>query len=286
MVTATPGGAAATTGTSGEYVLSGLPDGTYTVTPSYSGVPFTPASRSVTVSGSAIKGVDFSDPIPVLKTGTLIYPCLQAICEKDLANGAQKTALVTSATSGGEQPSMVVPMRGGDVAYDGYNMVNGMSWSPLSVYDQTTVLYSGQLTSHCGAATMLRSFDTAATAAAGKMAAFAAPCFYPGEEVHTDIFLVKMDGSEDYIRVTDDADTEHSPVFGSVTENSVTVYYVDTSTHDLMEQVVNTKTAKIVGEPTIFVKGVVDTERALSVNKGYTEIAFVKGVGEIGRAHV
>ena len=46
-----------------------------------------------------------------------------------------------------------------------------------------------------------------------------------------------------------------------------------------MEQVVNTKTAKIVGEPTIFVKGVVDTERALSVNGSYTEIAFVKGVG-------
>ena len=49
-----------TTGTGGTYTFSGLSDGSYTVTPSYSGATFSPTSQSVTVSGANKTGVNFT----------------------------------------------------------------------------------------------------------------------------------------------------------------------------------------------------------------------------------
>jgi len=55
------GGASATTTAdgSGNYSFGGLPNGTYTVTPSKSGVSFNPASQTITISGSSSTGVNF-----------------------------------------------------------------------------------------------------------------------------------------------------------------------------------------------------------------------------------
>ena len=58
----------ATTGTaytnsSGEFLLAGLANGTYTLTPSLHGYAFTPPSRSVTVSGAAITAQDFEGKV-------------------------------------------------------------------------------------------------------------------------------------------------------------------------------------------------------------------------------
>jgi alpha-tubulin suppressor-like RCC1 family protein len=48
------------TNSAGYYTLSGVPNGSYTVTPSQSGVTFTPASRAVTVNNAAVTGQSFS----------------------------------------------------------------------------------------------------------------------------------------------------------------------------------------------------------------------------------
>jgi len=50
----------ATTDASGNYTISGLADGTYTVTPTITGYTFTPATASATVSGADVTGVDFT----------------------------------------------------------------------------------------------------------------------------------------------------------------------------------------------------------------------------------
>ncbi|HVJ09778.1 MAG TPA: N,N-dimethylformamidase beta subunit family domain-containing protein [Acidisarcina sp.] len=58
--------ATATSDSSGNYSFVGLPDGTYTVTPTKSGVSFTPATQSVTVAGTTVTGVNFTANLPVL----------------------------------------------------------------------------------------------------------------------------------------------------------------------------------------------------------------------------
>ncbi|MFD0726511.1 S8 family serine peptidase [Lysobacter brunescens] len=59
-VTISAGGVSATTSSTGAYTLSGLANATYTLTPSLSGYSFTPASRSVTVSGANVIGQNFT----------------------------------------------------------------------------------------------------------------------------------------------------------------------------------------------------------------------------------
>ncbi len=49
-----------TTGVAGTYTISGLANGSYTVTPSYSGATFTPVSASVTVAGANVSSVNFT----------------------------------------------------------------------------------------------------------------------------------------------------------------------------------------------------------------------------------
>jgi hypothetical protein len=50
----------ATTDASGNYTISGLSDGTYTVTPILAGYTFAPATASATVSGADVTGVNFT----------------------------------------------------------------------------------------------------------------------------------------------------------------------------------------------------------------------------------
>jgi hypothetical protein len=62
----------ATTDSSGSYTITGLMNGSYTVTPSKSGCSFSPTSRSVTVSGANVSGVDFKDVLFNLSDGQLL----------------------------------------------------------------------------------------------------------------------------------------------------------------------------------------------------------------------
>jgi len=52
--------ATTTADASGNFTFNNLVDGTYTVTPSYSGYTFTPANRSASLNGSNVVGVNFS----------------------------------------------------------------------------------------------------------------------------------------------------------------------------------------------------------------------------------
>jgi hypothetical protein len=58
--TVTAGSQGATSDASGNYTISGLANGTYTVTPGKSGCTFSPASASVTVSGANVTGSNFT----------------------------------------------------------------------------------------------------------------------------------------------------------------------------------------------------------------------------------
>ncbi len=58
--TVTAGSQGATSDASNNYAISGLANGTYTVTPSKSGCTFSPASQSVSVSGANVTGINFT----------------------------------------------------------------------------------------------------------------------------------------------------------------------------------------------------------------------------------
>jgi PKD repeat protein len=63
-VSVSNGSTSTTTNASGAYTLSGVANGTYTLTPSLSGYTFSPATRSVTVSGAAVTGQNFTGTPP------------------------------------------------------------------------------------------------------------------------------------------------------------------------------------------------------------------------------
>lgn len=68
-VTVSAGGLTAKTGSSGEYLISGLAAGSYTVTAGLSGYTFGPGSRSVTISDKNVAWIDF---MAVSATDTLL----------------------------------------------------------------------------------------------------------------------------------------------------------------------------------------------------------------------
>ena len=59
-VVVSDGTRSATTSTSGAYTITGVPNGTYTLTPRRDGFTFTPATLSVTVNGSNLSGRNFT----------------------------------------------------------------------------------------------------------------------------------------------------------------------------------------------------------------------------------
>jgi hypothetical protein len=59
-VVVSDGTRSATTGASGAYTLAGVPNGTYTLTPSRQGYTFTPATLQVTVNGGNLSGRNFT----------------------------------------------------------------------------------------------------------------------------------------------------------------------------------------------------------------------------------
>ncbi len=69
-VTVSAGGVTSTSDALGQFILPGLPDGDYTLTPVRSGYTFTPSSRAVSVAGADRTGIDFLGAVTVGPTGT------------------------------------------------------------------------------------------------------------------------------------------------------------------------------------------------------------------------
>jgi inhibitor of cysteine peptidase len=101
--TGTLSGAAAastTTDAAGNYSLTGLTNGTYTVTPSLAGYTFTPANRSMTVSDADASGNDFTAAYP---SGSLTFNPTGAVQTWTVPYGITSVTLTCSGGQGTNQ---------------------------------------------------------------------------------------------------------------------------------------------------------------------------------------
>lgn len=97
--TVTAGSQGATADASGNYTISGLANGTYTVTPSKSGCTFSPTSASVTISGANVTGRNFTatcgGPVTLFSNG---FETSTGWAIVDVAGTAGNWTYVTSGT--------------------------------------------------------------------------------------------------------------------------------------------------------------------------------------------
>lgn len=285
-VTISPGGTQTNTFADGSYMFSGLFNGSHTVTPSDPSNPtFSPsASITVTVNGANVTGVNFTTPVPTLAVGKLLYPCQMAVCTKDLSTGVE--SVVYGAYN--IYPDTIVPYRATQsIAYIGSNIggVAGMSLSPLA----SIGFINGEwfLDTNCSAWPADHpavSFDISPL---GDFAVMASNCTPLGLPARTDIFLVLMNGSAFWARVTDDVDADSQPVILGVdtVTGYVTVGWIRNGT-EIRKQVINPapNPAVLVGPQTTVASNVMKGVRSMSVNSTYTYLAFMKNVG--GVSHI
>lgn len=281
LISLSPGNASAVTDAFGNYVLSGIVSGAYTVTPSIAGHTFTPASTPVIVNGANVSGVNFVELVPMLASGKLLYPCTSAICTKDLSIGVESVKW----SAFNIQPTIIVPMRGASqrIAYGGANIDGILTLSLTTLAQRSVIPGGGFLAQNCSSATMERSFDTSSTDLFGDIAVIPSPCLYPGVPLRTDIFAVKMNGSLFWLRVTDDASLKYSPVFGGQdpATGRVTVLFFKESTSEIWQQVIDPVNApSLVGTATIFANNAMNGDRVMSVNATYTHVAFMKNMND------
>jgi hypothetical protein len=157
----------ATTDASGNYTLAGLANGAYTVTPSKSGITFSPTSRAVTISGANVTAVNFTATAVTFSVSGTISPAASgsgatvtlsgagsASATADasgnysftgLANG---TYTVTSSKSGFTftPPSRLVTISGANATAINFTASASGTTSALSVnYNNLNFAWSGTL---------------------------------------------------------------------------------------------------------------------------------------------
>ena len=104
-------GATATANGSGAYAFTGVANGTYTVTPSKSGLTFNPTQRTVTVNGGSVTGVNFT----AQTTGpALLYPDLSDIIPSAgisivMSGGHRMFQYTHDTLNGGPGPLVIQP---------------------------------------------------------------------------------------------------------------------------------------------------------------------------------
>jgi hypothetical protein len=109
-------GASATTNSSGNYTLSGLANGTYTITPSLNGYTFNPVNRTPTINSANVTGQNFTATSNTTSTtnkayiasgGDNGYTISGTICQ--LSNQFQLTATHSSSNTGGDYVTSYIP---------------------------------------------------------------------------------------------------------------------------------------------------------------------------------
>jgi invasion protein IalB len=85
-----PASATTTADSSGNYTFSGLPNGTFTMTPSHSGFTFTPGSQSMAINGANVTGVNFTGTSQTFTISGTISP---------VAGGSGATVTLSGAAS-------------------------------------------------------------------------------------------------------------------------------------------------------------------------------------------
>jgi hypothetical protein len=263
-ISVSPGGASVVTDASGNFVLSGLTNGGYTVTPSSARVTFTPSSIPVTVNGADVTGVNFTTPFPALAAGKELYPCYGAICSNDLSTG---TISVLSSQS----TNLIVPARvGGQIAFQTGSCLMSMSLTTLSPFCAIPSWTGGVAQG---------SFDITQDAGVTGVVAMSQIFTTPGYPDQRNIILYMMDGSGFQFRVTNGADVDTSPVIASTgnANSTLTLLWVRNGT-EILEQDVDPSNNGLIGVATVFASDVKDGVRAMSVNVDYTRVAFMKNV--------
>lgn len=286
-VTLSPGGTTKVTASNGTYSYTGVLNGGYTVTPSLAGHTFTPVNASVTVNGADVTGVNFTTPVPVLAVGKLLYPSQESVSVKDLSTGAE--SYVYGSPGYNVYPDTIVTYRAGPLmAVIGSNLpgVYAIDLAPSSIF-AGAINGAVDLAPYCPAWPAdypAVSFDISPL---GDFAVMASNCTPPGLPARTDIFLVLMDGSNFWARVTDDVDADSQPVILGVDTATgyVTVGWIRNGT-EIRKQVINPvpDPAVLVGPQTIVASNVMKGVRSMSVNSAYTYLAFMKNVG--GVSHI
>lgn len=294
-ITATPGGATASTDASGNYILSGLVDGGYTITPSLTGKTFNPTSASATVSGANVTGVNFAEVIPVTTKKILYAGFDPALVIANGGDGALYTKDFSSNVEdrlwGGYQhfpngyayafPFTMVPSRvGGMVVFNGSN-IPCLAIMSLSVRDPYCAIPIASNVPVKG------SYDATPTADAVVIAqGFTGPPYKQNIMVYVTDTQVPSVPSPASVRVSDGDVIDSSPVFASSAtklSTAVDVLFVRNDTDALM-QTVNLVTGLPVGAPTVFASNIVNGVRAFAVNADFTKVAYMKSVG--GSTHI
>ncbi|MGA7795772.1 MAG: galactose oxidase-like domain-containing protein [Candidatus Acidiferrales bacterium] len=87
-----------TADSSGNYSFTGVPNGSYTVTPGKTGATFTPASQAPTVNGAPISNLDFT-----AQTATTAFLAIDATSYQDVTSEATTVATPTFSTNSGNE---------------------------------------------------------------------------------------------------------------------------------------------------------------------------------------
>ena len=132
-----------TANSSGNYSFTGLPKGSYTVTPSKTGDTFTPANRAVTISGANVTGVNFTGQ--ATSPPPLNYPDLSDIMPSAqisvVGTGASRVFQYTHDTfNGGSGPLVIQPIyNAASGNYQGIQYVYSLSGGQWTVAKQIPV---------------------------------------------------------------------------------------------------------------------------------------------------
>ena len=90
----------ATADSAGNFTFSGLPNGTYSLTPTHAGYVFNPNSQNVTLSGSNVTGVNFTDAVQTFSISGTILPLAGASGASVTLSGTANTTTTANAAGG------------------------------------------------------------------------------------------------------------------------------------------------------------------------------------------